>query len=98
MSYTWTSLRQKYWVIKGAATVRKILGQCLYCNRRNCSFSTQLMADLPRSRVADSHPCFYFTGVDFFGPFFALVEQSNVKRYGCIFTCRSFEDGLLSFN
>ena len=25
MSYTWTSLRQKYWVIKGAATVRKIL-------------------------------------------------------------------------
>ena len=89
MSYTWTSLRQKYWVIKGAATVRKILGQCLYCKRRNCSFSTQFMADLPSSRVADCRPCFYFTGVDFFGPFFTRVGRSKVKRYGCIFTCLS---------
>ena len=40
MSYTWMSLRQKYWVIKTAATVRRILGHGLYYKRRKCSFST----------------------------------------------------------
>ena len=73
-------------MIKGTATVCKILEQCLYCKRRNCSFSTQFMADLLRSRVADCHPCFYFTGVHFFGSFFTRVGRSSVKRYGRIFT------------
>ena len=50
------------------------------------------MADLPRSRVANCHPCFYFTRVDFFGPFFTRVGRSNVKRYGFIFTCLSVRD------
>ena len=73
MSYTWTSLRQKYWVIKGAAAVRKILGRCLYCKRRNCLFFIQFMPDLPSCRVADCHPCFYFIEVDIFGPFFTRI-------------------------
>ena len=47
------------------------------------------MADLPRSRVADYHLCFYSIGIDFLGPFFSQVGRSNVKRYGCIFTCLS---------
>jgi len=45
------------------------------------------MADLPSERVAPSEPPFTFVGVDFFGPFFVKVGRSQVKRYGCIFTC-----------
>jgi len=47
MAITWTSLRQQYWVIRGAATVRKVLGKCLFCRKRNASVGKQLMADLP---------------------------------------------------
>ena len=51
MSLTWTSLSQTFWVIKGAATVRKVLGQCLPGKRRNANPGQQLMADLPADRV-----------------------------------------------
>ena len=34
MSHTWLSLRQRYWILKGAATVCKILGSCILCKRR----------------------------------------------------------------
>ena len=35
---TWTSLRQKYWILRGNATVRKVIGKCFQCRRRNASF------------------------------------------------------------
>ena len=82
ISYTWMSLRQKYWVIKGSATVRKILGQSLYCKGRNCSFSIQFMAYLPRSRVANCHPCFYFTRVDFLGRFSLGLDEATSSDTG----------------
>ena len=37
MASTWTSLRQRFWIVKGAATVRKILGKCLFCRKGNAS-------------------------------------------------------------
>ena len=64
------------------ATVRKILGQRLYCKRRNCLFSTQFMADLPRSRVADCHTCFYFTGVDFLDRFSLGLDEAPSSDTG----------------
>ena len=35
MSHTWVTIRKKFWIVKGAATVRNMLGQCLLCKRRN---------------------------------------------------------------
>ena len=61
-----------------------VLGKCLFCRQRNARPGVQMMAD--KERLTPDKPPFYFTGVDYFGPF--LVRQgSDVKRYGCIFTC-----------
>ena len=87
MSHTWSSLRQKYWIIKGAATVRKVLGQFL-CKRRNVAAGNQFMSELPNCRLTPNKSPFYFTGVDYFGPFFVKQSRSHIKRWGCIFTCQ----------
>ena len=89
MASTWTSLRQRFWIIKGAATVRKILRKCLFCRKRNASPGKQIMADLPEGRLSVNNPVFYVTGVDYFGPFEIKQGRSYVKRYGCLFTCLS---------
>ena len=87
MSNTWTSLRQRFWVIKGALTVRGVLGKCIFCRKRNRSCGQQLMAELPQERLTPFKPSFYFSGVDYFGPFYVKQGRSTVKRYGCLFTC-----------
>ena len=45
------------------------------------------MADLPLCRVTSGNVPFYFTGIDFFGPIMVKQNRSQVKRYGCVFTC-----------
>ena len=89
MANTWTKLRQTYWIVKGAATVRKVLGKCVFCRRRKAKLSSQVMSDLSAERLTPNKPPFYFTGVDFFGLFTVRQATSYVKRYACIFTCLS---------
>ena len=60
MSHTWMSLRQTYWLLKRASTLRKVSGQCLFCQRRNYNLGSQLMADLPEGSVTSNHSPFYF--------------------------------------
>ena len=87
MSHTWTSLRQRYWVVNGASTVRRVIGQCLLCKNRDASPGQKIMADLPETRLRANLPPFSKVGVDNFGPFFVKRGRSQVKRYGCIFSC-----------
>ncbi|XP_030828101.1 uncharacterized protein LOC115919169 [Strongylocentrotus purpuratus] len=84
---TWTALRDRYWILKGGATVRRVIGNCFQCKKRNSARGRQFMADLPVERVTPDHPPFTNTGVDFFGPFYVKQGRSEVKRYGCVFTC-----------
>ncbi|XP_071504209.1 uncharacterized protein [Diadema antillarum] len=84
---TWTALREKYWVLKGGATVRKVIGKCFSCKRRNAKKMEQFMADLPSSRVTPDKPPFSYVGIDYFGPIMVKQGRSRVKRYGCLFTC-----------
>ena len=70
MSHTWVTIRKKFWIVKGAATVRNMLEQCLLCKRRIARAGQQIMSDLPNSRLAANKPPFYLTGVDYFEPMF----------------------------
>ena len=72
---------------KGSSTVRRVLGNCMFCRKRNAPVGSQLMADLPPGRLQVDKPPFSHVGVDYFGPLLITQGRSQVKRYGCIFTC-----------
>ena len=86
-SHTWSTLRGRYWILKGAATVRKILCKCIFCQCRNSTFGKQCMADLPSCRVTPGNPPVFFIGIEYFGPIMVKQGRNRLKRYGCVFTC-----------
>ena len=45
------------------------------------------MADLPSSRLRLHEPPFSQVCIDYFGPLSVKLKRSEVKRYGCLFTC-----------
>ena len=85
--YVLASLRQKYWIVKGRAAVRKVLGDCLTCRKQNAPRGQQMMADLPQERLIPGEPPFSYVGIDFFGPLHVKQGRSTVKHYGCLFSC-----------
>lgn len=80
-------LREKFWIVGARAVVRKVLKQCFHCKRVMQTPAMQKMADLPTDRITSDKPPFSYVGVDYFGPFMVKRGRSQVKRYGCIFTC-----------
>eukprot|EP00057_Strongylocentrotus_purpuratus_P005721 XP_003731624.1 PREDICTED: uncharacterized protein LOC100894126 [Strongylocentrotus purpuratus] len=80
-------LRQRFWLIRGRSTVRQVKRDCFKCKRLSSPTLGQKMADLPSDRVAFDKPPFTNVGVDCFGPYLVKQGRSQVKRYGCIFTC-----------
>ena len=82
-----SSIRQKFWIVKGRVAVRRVLRECLFCRKRASPTGEQKMADLPSERLTPDRPPFTFVGIDYFGPFLVRLKRSSVKRYGCLFTC-----------
>ncbi|KAL3967647.1 phylloquinone omega-hydroxylase/docosahexaenoic acid omega-hydroxylase [Sarotherodon galilaeus] len=82
-----SKVRQKYWILRSHAVVRKILSQCVVCRRHHGKAASQIMADLPTERLTPDEPPFTSVGVDYFGPFEVKRGRSMIKRYGVVFTC-----------
>ena len=85
--YVLASLLQNYWIVKGRAAVRKVLGDCLTCRKQNAPRGQQMMADLPQERLIPGEPPFSYVGIDFFGPLHVKQGRSTVRHYGCLFLC-----------
>ena len=79
--------RQQYWIIGARSVVRQVLKDCSFCRRHHPRLSGQRMADLPDDRITADNPPFTSTGVDVFGAFLVKRGRSELKRYGCLFTC-----------
>ena len=77
------SLFQRFWIIKTTSAIRRVITNCTHCRLQYAKPNQQLMAY--RLQV-DSHP-FTYCGVDYFGPLVIRQKRSNIKRYGCLFTC-----------
>ena len=45
------------------------------------------MADLPKEILMSGDPPFSHVEVDYFGPHYVRQVRSNVKRFGCLFSC-----------
>ena len=79
-------VRQKYWLIQDSVSLRRALGSCFECRRRQTTVGQQKMANLPEDRVSPSELPFTIVGVDYFGPLEVKRDRSMVKRYGVPFT------------
>ncbi|XP_076044925.1 uncharacterized protein LOC143027525 [Oratosquilla oratoria] len=60
---------------------------CMVCKRLYETPMHQRMSDLPPERCEPGGPAFRYVGVDLFGPFHVKVGRSEMKRYGCLYTC-----------
>lgn len=78
--------RRGYWMITGNSVVRRVIYRCVRCRLLRRTTCQPKMSDLPVDRVAATPP-FTYCAVDLFGPFLIKQGRSDVKRYGCIFTC-----------
>ena len=81
VGHTWSSLRQTFWIVKGSSTVRRVLGNCMFCRKRNAPVGSQLMADLPHGRLQVDKPPFSHVGIDYFGALLITQGRSQVKRF-----------------
>lgn len=81
-------IRQEYWIIHCRQTVRNVKFKCNYCYRQTVKPQEQRMGNLPECRL-EPGMVFRNTGVDFFGPMLVKERRSEVKVYGCLFTCLS---------
>ena len=82
-----SSLRQKYWILKGRSAVRRVLSKCFDCQKRKAKTAEQFMADLPKHRVTPGEPPSTYVGIDCFGAIEVKQGWALVKRYACPFTC-----------
>ena len=69
--------------------VKSVSCKCVICKKLFGQTASQKMADLPVERLVPYKTPFTCTGIDCFGPFVVKQGRSEVKRYGCIFTCLS---------
>ena len=68
---------------------RKVVRNCVPCFRFKPQLAEQVMADLPKDRVAACQP-FHVTGVDLCGPIYTTLKirgKPPVKTYVAVFVC-----------
>lgn len=92
VQFTLGMLRQRYWIPRGRAIVKKALLRCVVCARWRAVTPQQLMGQLPRERVTLSRP-FQHTGVDYAGPILVCTTKGRgykaYKGFIAVFVCFS---------
>ena len=81
------AIQQEFWIIRGRARIRWLINKCIQCRKRFAKPGEQMMASLPNPRDTAFERPFSSVGVDYFGPFYIKLGRSQVKRFGCLFTC-----------
>lgn len=80
--------RTRYWILKVHDLAKTVKFRCVTCREIEHRAESQLMADLPRERLAPYSPPFYNASCDYFGPYAVKVGRNKTtKHYGVIFTC-----------
>ena len=82
-----SKLRKRYWIVRARPLIKRIKHNCVTCKRLYSGSMEQKMADLPPERCIPDRSPFSSVGVDLFGPFYVTIGRSQVKRYGCVYSC-----------
>jgi len=77
MSTIIITIQVDYWLPRHVHVIRKILDQCVHCQRQNASACDEIPSHLPIRRLRIEDPI-SVTGVDFAGPFQILVLEPSV--------------------
>ena len=85
--WTHSLIREEFWLVKGRKLVKGVTDKCLTCRKLHATPNRQIMSNLRPERITPGKPVFYYTGVDVFGPYYVKNARSEIKRYGCVFTC-----------
>ena len=85
-----SSVGEDYYVTGAKQLARKICKKCITCQMKAATAESQLMGQLPASRVTPA-PAFHTTGVDYAGPFILKRGYTRkpqlVKGYLAVFIC-----------
>ena len=85
---TTAKVRRKFWILRAHNLAKNVKHECVFCKKMEHKLESQLMADLPKQRLAPQTPPFYYTSCDYFGPYAVKVGRNKTaKHYGVIFTC-----------
>ncbi|XP_028416265.1 uncharacterized protein LOC114540191 [Dendronephthya gigantea] len=85
---TVAKLRRNYWILKAHNLAKKLKRRCVFCKSMEHKLETQLMAELPPTRLTPQTPPFFYTSCDYFGPYKVKISRNKTdKNYGVIFTC-----------
>ena len=87
-----TYLRSRYWIVGVKALAKKCYRSCVTCIRYSTKATSQLMGQVPLSRVTPNKP-FFTSGVDYAGPINIRVSKGrgnkSYKGYVALFVCMS---------
>ena len=85
---TVAKIRMKFWIIRAHDLAKSVKFRCVCSREIEARTETQLMADLPRTRLEPFTPPFHYTACDYFGPYKVKISRNTTtKHYGVIFTC-----------
>ena len=85
---TVAKIREKYWILRAHDLAKSVKFRCVFCREMEAKIESQVMADLPSSRLAPFTPPFYYTSCDYFGPYNVKIGRNKTtKHYGVLFTC-----------
>ena len=80
-------LRRRFAIIDDGQVIRKVIHQCVTCQKLFKKPMEQKMAPLPLERIEMGNP-FEITGIDLFGPYnVSNGRRRRLKIWGIIFTC-----------
>ncbi|XP_015754719.1 PREDICTED: uncharacterized protein LOC107334302 [Acropora digitifera] len=97
-------IRQRFWIVKGVSSVKRVLSKCHVCKRQSAKLGEQMTAQLLVVRVSsDSDRIIYpfaAVGLEYSGTLYVKTgpktrSKKNAtlnKRYGCIFNCLRYRE------
>ncbi|CAB0005219.1 unnamed protein product [Nesidiocoris tenuis] len=82
-----STLRQRFWILGGRRSVRKVVNDCKRCKRHSAKRVETEPSPLPENRVRNAK-VFEIVGVDLAGPLYLRNDDGSSKKHWiCLFTC-----------